>query len=423
MNAKIEELIDFTKTKLGLHNYYLKLHRLNRNVNIFNETVYTLCMEWFPNHVIEQEDDDLNPEGTAVIEINVNTRKFESVIFVMGKTYARDGITFSNKDIKEIVKWIECETGLTYGKQFELHKESDGELQFKECMEGVAVSPSGFIDVTLNVEGKLTSYSVHGQFPSKEIVKEDTYIISLERVENLAKEQLKLIEFPSYEQNKLIPVYAVEEIYVSNDQTSTIPFEFIVDARSYVKIDKIMYWDTAIMKPFERKEMNIFGDVTVDQAFTCEPSPDSFPITELEQEKCVMAIKDFLRQEYSSDTGKWMIKTLHRDKGYIHAILRANSQDNRIFQRKLMIIIDAKDLQVINFMDNKPMLGIFEQLQAPDKIAITNEEAFGKIKELFELKPYYVYDFQQKQYILCGKLDCHYGVNASSGEIVSLDDL
>ena len=36
------------------------------------------------------------------------------------------------------------------------------------------------------------------------------------------------------------------------------------------------------------------------------------------------------------------LKTLHRDKGYIHATLRANKQDNRVFQRKIMIMIDAK---------------------------------------------------------------------------------
>ena len=29
------------------------------------------------------------------------------------------------------------------------------------------------------------------------------------------------------------------------------------------------------------------------------------------------------------------LKRLHRDKGYIHAIVRANKQDNRVFQRKM----------------------------------------------------------------------------------------
>ena len=272
-------------------------------------------MEWFPNHVTVQEDDGSNPEGTAIIEINVATRKFESAIFVMGKTYAKDGVTFANLDTKTIIKWIEHETGLTYGKQFQLHKEEEGELHFTECIDGVAVSPSGSIEVKFNQEGKLTLFSVHGQFPSKEMVKEETYTLSLEAVEQLAKEQLKLVEFPSYEQKKLFPVYAVEEIYVTNDGTSTIPFEIIADVKSYLKIDQTIYWDEPINEPFERKEINWIEDVTAEQAFSCEPSPVSFPITKVEQEKCVMAVKDFLRQEYPNDTGKWMLKTFIVTKG------------------------------------------------------------------------------------------------------------
>jgi hypothetical protein len=423
MNSRIKELIEFTKVKFGLANYYLKRHSFYRNVNIFNDTVYTLCMEWFPNHVTEQEDDDSNPEGTAVIEINVNTYKFESAIFVMGETYARDGITFGNLDTKTIIKWIERETGLTYGKQFQLHKESEGELQFKECFEGVAVSPSGFIEVKFNQEGKLTSFSVHGQFPQKEMVKVGTYNLIFEDVEHLAKEQLKLIEFPSYEQKKLVNVYAVEEIYVTNDGISTIPFEILADVRSYLKINKTLLWDEPINKPFDRKVISWDEDITAEQAFSAELSPVSFPITMEEEEKCVMAVEELLRQEYPNDTGKWMLKTLHRDKGYIHAIVRANHQDNRVFQRKLMIMIDTESLQAVNYIDNEPMLETYDQFQEPDKVKITKEEAFEKIKEWFELKPYYVYDFEQRKYVLCGKLDCQYGVNAGSGKVISLDDL
>ena len=423
MDRRIHELIEFTKEKFGLENYYLERHSLSRNVNIFNETEYTLDMEWFPNHVTGQEEDGSNPDGTAAIEINVNTRQFKSAIFVMGKTYAKDGIKFSNPDTRTIIKWIENETGLTYGKQFQLHKESEGELQFKECFEGVATSPSGFIDVKFNKEGKLTSFSVYGQFPSREMVKEETYTLSLEAVEHLAKDQLKLVEFPSYEQKKVFPVYAVEEIYLMNDGTSKIPFEIIADVRSYLKIDKTVSWNEPIHKPFDRKEISWTEDVTAEQAFSCEPSPVSFPITKEEEGKCAMAVEELLRQEYPSDTGKWMLKTLHRDKGYIHAILRANHQNNRVFQEKLMIMIDPKSFQAANYMDNKPMLEIYDQFQAPDKVTITKEEAYEKIKELFELKPYYVYDFEQKQYVLCGKIDCQHGVNAGSGEVISLEDL
>ncbi|MFD2193455.1 hypothetical protein [Oceanobacillus bengalensis] len=423
MDSRIKELIELTKTKFGLNNYYLQRHQFDRSVNIFNETVYTLSMEWFPDHVTVQEDGDSNPEGTASIEVNLKNCTFNSAIFVMGKSYAENGIMFVSRHKEEIIKWVEDETGLTYGKQFQIHKEREGEVYFKECIDGVAVSPSGSIEVKFDQEGKLTFFAVHGQFPSKEIVKEETYLLSLEKVEHLAKDQLKLIEYPSFEQKKLFSVYAVEEVYVTNDQMETIPFEIFVDVRSYLQINKTMYWDKPINQSFDRKELRWIEDISAEQAFSCEPSPDSFPISKITQEKCLKVVNDLLRQEYPEDSGNWILKTLHRDKGYIQAILRANKQDNRVFQRKLMIMIDAKSLHVVNYMDNKPMLEVFDQFQAPKKVTISKEEAFEKVKELFELKPYYVYDFDRKQYVLCGKFDCDYGVNASSGEVIALGDL
>lgn len=419
MDRRIKELIDFTETKLGLENYYLESHKLYRHVNIFNETIYTLSMEWFPNHVTELEDDNTNPEGTAVIDIDVNSRKLESVIFVGGTSYA-NGITCCEFDRNDIIKWIEQETELTYEKQFQLHKEEKREFQFKECIDGVAVSSSGSIEIRFDQEGKLTKFSVHGQFPPKEIVKEEAYTLSLEMVDQVAKNQLQLIEFPSYEKKRLFPVYVMEEIYITNDQTSIIPYEFIADVRSYLELGETINWDEPINKPFERIEIDWMEDVTAEQAFSSEPSPDSFPILKEEQEKCLVAVKDFLRQEYPNDSGNWNLKTLHREKGYIHAILRANIQDDRVFQRKLSIIIDAHSLQVLNYIDNQLMLKIFDQFEATDEVTVTKEEAYEKLKELFELTPYYVYDFDQKQYVLCGKLDCPYGVNASSGEVIDI---
>ena len=55
--------------------------------------------------------------------------------------------------------------------------------------------------------------------------------------------------------------------------------------------------------------------------------------------------------------------------------------------RTFRIMIDAKSLQVVNYMDNKPMLEVFDPFQAPEKITVNQEEAYEKLKELFELKP------------------------------------
>lgn len=423
MDKRLQELIELTKTKYGLHNYYLKSHIINRDVNIFNETVYTFHMNWFRDHVTEQEDDISNPEGTASIEINLNNCRFKSVIFVKGKSYAEDGVTFANLHTEDIINWVERETGLTYGKQFQIQKEEEGNLHFKECIDGIDVSPSGSIEVKFDQEGRLTFFNVNGQFPTTDMIIKETYNLTFGKVEHVAEQQLKLTEFPSYQQKKMFPVYAVEEIYVMNDRTSTIPYEFIVDVRSFLPINKTLNWDQSIHPSFDRKKLNWIEDITVEQAFSLEPAADSYPISKVEQEKCVKAVNDLLRQEYPNESGNWILKTLHRDKGYIHAILRMNKQDHRIFQRKLMIMIDANNLQAVNYIDNKSMLDIYDQFQSPDKVAITKEEAYEKLKEFYELKPYYVYDFNQKKYVLCGKLDCQYGVIASNGEVAELRNL
>src|SRR5699024_60244 len=135
-------------------------------------------------------------------------------------------------------------------------------LLFKEVIEGIDVSPSGSVEIKFDEKGKLTLFVVHGQFPSKEIIKEETYTLSFNKVEHLVKEQLKLIEFPSHEQNRLIPVYGVEEIFITNDQMKTVPFEFIVDVKSYININKIIYLDATIKNPFERQKISWTEEIT-----------------------------------------------------------------------------------------------------------------------------------------------------------------
>ncbi|HZH61340.1 MAG TPA: hypothetical protein VEY70_17590, partial [Metabacillus sp.] len=215
---------------------------------------------------------------------DIHTYKFTSVIFVMGKTYAQNGVSLAHFTKNDIINWIEQETGLTYGKQFNLRKEEEGEFHFMECIDGIAVSPSGYIELHFNKEGKLTFFSIHGQFPSKQMVREEEYSLIYEKIEHLAKEQLKLIEFPLFEQKRLFPIFAVEEIYIKNDQTSTIPFEVFADANSYVKIDKTIYWNEPLKQTFNQKELTWNEEVSVEQAYAFEQSPDSFPISKEEEE-------------------------------------------------------------------------------------------------------------------------------------------
>ena len=44
------------------------------------------------------------------------------------------------------------------GEQFQLVREEEGELSFMSRIDGVAVSPPGYIDLNFNEEGKLSLF-------------------------------------------------------------------------------------------------------------------------------------------------------------------------------------------------------------------------------------------------------------------------
>ncbi|WP_374016032.1 hypothetical protein ABU162_16925 [Paenibacillus thiaminolyticus] len=423
MDKRIKEWIDAAQFKFGLDNYDLHSHELYREVTLLNETNYFLSMEWFPSHITEWEEDG-NPEGTAVITVNLHARQYKSVIFVGGKSLATRK-PFQGAGLNEVIRWIEAEAGIAYGKQFRLDKEQEGEYHFTECIDGVPLSPGGRAGLQFDTEGKLTFYSVYGTLPDRSLLQEADYALTLETVEPLAKKQLKLLELPLLEEQRIIPVYGLEEIYIANDGLTAIPFEINKGAGMNVNIDKVMTWEqlTAEPEPLERIELVLHETVTLEQAASREPHPDSYPITEAEQVKCIDAVEAALRQLYTQDSGQWVFKSLQRERGYIQAILRQSTPSNRVFQRKLLLFIDPHRYKVVNYMDNAPLLSMFDEFQLEEKVAVSHEEAFDKLKGRLELTPVYVYDPQRNKYLLCGKLDCHYGVKAANGDVVELDSL
>lgn len=63
MDERVKELVNYTRDKWGLENYYLHTHHFYRKPNSLNKTIYTLCMKWFPNLITKQENEEYNPEG------------------------------------------------------------------------------------------------------------------------------------------------------------------------------------------------------------------------------------------------------------------------------------------------------------------------------------------------------------------------
>src|SRR5699024_10576067 len=140
------------------------------------------------------------------------------------------------------------------GEQFQVSNETEWELHFEEFINEVPLFSSGPMEIKVDEKGNLVLFAFYGHFPSKELVQEETYKLSLDAVENIAKEQLKYIEFPEDEQEKLIPIYAIEETLIKNDQTATIPHGPFLDGKPYYEMNQTVHWEHPIHEPFKKVE-------------------------------------------------------------------------------------------------------------------------------------------------------------------------
>jgi len=426
MTIILEEIIAATQYKFGLEHYYLHSHELHREINTCNETIYSLSMEWYPDQHTMSEEDERSPDGTAVIQFDLTAGQYRTIIFVRGKTYA-NGVSFPDRSLDEVIAWVEQTAGLTYGKEFQCWKDQTSAFHFIACKNGIPIAPSGHIRVGFDEAGRLTEYTKSGDFPSysdlNSDVNEENFTLSVEKVEVHARKQLQLLEFPVSEEQRLLSVYGIEEIYITNDGESTLPFEMITSTRTYLDIDRIMEWEQPSPHSFTKSDIQLNEVVTLEQAIAGEPHPDSFPIRRDELEKFIAATLEGVRQLYPSESGQWILKSLHRDKGHVLATLRQSKPGIGIFARKLLMFLDTERSEVINYMDNKRLLGSFDEYEKPGEIVVSREEAYHKLKDCITLAPVYVYDSERYTYRLCGKLDCQYGVNAGTGEVVALNSL
>ena len=79
-------------------------------------------------------------------------------------------------------------------------------------------------------------------------------------------------------------------------------------------------------------------------------------------------------------------------------------------------------MAVIEYLDNGRMFEIFDTFAPAKKVEITHEDAFEKLLSYISLEPCYVFDEVTNKYILCGLLDASEGIDAITGEVVSLSE-
>ena len=419
MDARLQSIVGLCKEKFGLSAYELVSYSIHKERNSKGEAYYKFNMEFFPNVLAEPIEEDINPDGTVVIDYNIQEEKVENVIFVNDKSYSTK-THFTEKTPEEIADWVEGETGLTYQTDFKLSEVIEDGFQFKSDIDGIDITPAGMIEVEFNESGKLTSYNLYDAIPSEADITKMEFTLTLEEIEPLVKKQLQLVEFPIEAENRFASVYAMEEVYVPMDGSRWIPF--FEHERSEMRIDEVMEWEVPLIGELTREEPNFISEASADEAFENIGVGEKLVVTDEQVEQCKIIVRDVLRTEFPIESGTWKFATLQRHENFIEAVCKMNEVDSSFFNRKFVVLINPETMAVVNYLDNGQMFEIFDTFASAEKAVVSHDEAFEKLLSYISLDPVYVYDTVSEKYILCGLLDAAEGIDAVTGEVVSLAD-
>ncbi|WP_010531461.1 hypothetical protein [Lentibacillus jeotgali] len=425
MDEQLQEIIDYVRETVGLNDHELKRYQFFREKNHFNETIYILNMEWFPTGDAGS-DEDFNPQGTAVVDINFHTKAIRLLNFAAGVNSADSSLYPLSAAKEDVIDWIEEITGLTFGRQFLIAHEEDTTLKFGAAVDNIPVSPSGRIRVGFNDDDVLTGFSIDGEFPNEAQIEWEPFALTPDKYEPFAKDQCRLLVLPDQEQEKWLPVYGIEEVFLTNDAVQTIPFTYGEDRSSYMTLDEVLQWEEPLEGgEFEQKEIDLSPEVDLVTVLANEPHPETIPLTETEVEAGKQEVLRFMRLVYPNESGKRKLSGIHLKDDYILAEIRP-LQENAVknaLDIKVKLVIDRASLTAVNYFDQSRLLKAFSNFSSAEEPVMSSEEAFESLREHIEIEPVYVYDCERDSYIMCGKLDCAYGVNAVTGELVALNDM
>lgn len=416
MDERIQAIAHKAYKEFGLENYTLERFAIYEKRDGRD---YVVNMEWFPIDSEEPIDEDLNPDGTASIDYDIGLGRFTNVIFTMGKNFSTI-VPFKERTVEEAAGWLEKLTGLTYEKDFFAEFASSSEFRFASRVDGIRLVPGLQLNVEIGKEGQLMVFSTYGEVPDLSLIDKQAFELTLEEIEPIVKEQLTLVNFPSEADERFVPVYAIDEVYITADGKRCIPFD--VDDRM-TEVDHLMEWDMPLDGKIDRRFIDAGEEVTADVAFRVEKKDREDTLTAEQIEICIKLIHDALRMEYPEDSGKWRLKGLRIAYSQIEAFCYTENANQEIFRPKLVALIDRETMTVTNMIDTTAMLAMFDSFTPAPETTIRQEEAFDKMVPFITLDPVYVYDKTQKKYILCGLLDSDMAVDAVTGDVVELRDL
>lgn len=376
-------------------------------------------MEWFPEHVIDREE-ECNPPGTVVVDVNIHSGEIVSIITVEDTSYTS---LMKFQTFEEMISQIETITDLTYGAHFKLKEEEDRTYRFQAYLDEI-LSPIGEIEVCLDENGQLLSYLKYGDFPLRSSHSQRSSL-KKEECMDIIQQQIRLIHIPSFEEEVHIPVYGIEELYVVGEDRFLRPYNIVQHNGTIVDVHQVLTWDTTLQAPFEQGNVSFQDKISLDEVKQRATHPDLLPISDEQKQLCIAAVTDCLRQEFPNDSGKWELARIERHNGYIHGILHplASHDQHSAFKTKCTMIINLETNKVMTYINNEMLMAPFKEFTAAPKAVVTKAEAIEKLLPRIELKSRHIFNEEKDQYVLASLLDCDYGVHAVTGELLRLADI
>lgn len=421
MNQKLQKIITEVQQRFKLENYTLSTWSIFHEKRSLAQANYILSMEWFPNETDNNlKDDDLNPSGTAIIDINFHSGVLYQIVFVNGMSNKNAKDIFPSPKSTNVTQWVEEVTGLIMDKNFMLTSAENNKYHFQATINNLPVIPLGTIQVEFNNQDELILFSLDGVFPDETDIAQEPFTLTIENISHLFKQQLKLFELPVVDNSRWMPVYIIDELFVNNSDMTTFQ-----DPTEHDKqLDLTLSWSTQLESSTEPlARIDLSTEVTFEQALENKPHPDNKLVTPTEKETVITKTRNFLRHEYPLDSDKWFLHKIYREHGYLTAELKLITEAQRVIRRKLKIMMDPSNYDVINFVDNQTFIDMFDDYKEAEKIKIASDDAFEKLKNKLNLSPVYVGQSHNNSYALYGQIGSEYGVLATTGEVINLNEL
>lgn len=416
MSSRIQTWIEVLTNDWGLKEFELGNSSIRREVSSIQTTEYRLDLEWFPSGSVMEED--MNPPGRIRAEVNLTYGLLTRFVVGLSEDYRGNPPLLSGVGLKNIVAWIESETGLKYEVDFQFNRENKEddctEYFFSSIIHNRVVSPSGYIDVKVNEKGCIRSYSLFGFFSAllPEIPIEPMHEQQIQSLEEVKEKQVIL--FGSLEETGYRLLYGVMEA-------------FIDDEKSLANDEIILHWNVGDpIQEVPRTDSRIFDlwdifyksqTITEEEMNENIPHPDSLLITAEEQSEFLQVITNYMREHRPNESGKWQVENIDRQQGHLHA----NVVPVRVLDRmvdKFKFMYDVKEHVIVQVMDKREMFSGMMELPSLDTVEISKEEAMAILDKDIFFKPYYVYDRDRKVMKSMLMIDCHTFVDAVTGEII-----